>query len=285
MPVPQNVIAVIFDFDDTLTDESTTKLLESHGIDVADFWGSKQAGLLKAGWDPSLAYLKLILDNIGIGKPLGQLTNDALRQFGAGLDFYQGIPELFDDLLELVKENTNSNPHVEFYVISSGLEEVIRGTKYANYFSGIWGCRFYEENGQIAGVQNAISFTEKTKYIYAINKGMIKIRTDPYCVNEAVKDTDRRIPFNNMIYIGDGFTDVPCFSLLERFGGMPFGVFDPRKADSPKKAWEKLVTPKRVKTLNSPRYGEQDDLGALLRVAVQEVCLRIETRSRTALER
>jgi hypothetical protein len=280
---PQNVIAVIFDFDDTLTDESTTKLLVAHSIDPVSFWGKRQPELIDAGWDPALAYLKLILDDTGDGKPLGRLTNEALRKFGAGLDFYQGIPQLFDELQALARTHTNSNPLVEFYIISSGLEDIIKGTRIAGYFKAIWGCTFSEENGQISRVKNAISFTEKTRFIYAINKGITDVRTKPYNVNEFMGPADRRIPFQNMIYIGDGFTDVPCFSLLNASGGKPFGVFDPKKAGSPKKAWEKLVVPHRVHTMNSPKYGKDDDLGALLRVAVQGVCLNIETRSQTAL--
>lgn len=282
---PQNVIAVIFDFDDTLTDESTTKLLVAHGIDAAHFWGVRQPELIDAGWDPALAYLKLILDETGDGKPFGRLTNEALKAFGKGLQFYQGIPQLFDDLQALARSHTNSNPIVEFYVISSGLEDIIKGTSIAAHFKAIWGCTFSEENGRISSVKNAISFTEKTKFIYAINKGLTDVRTKPYGVNEFVSEEDRRIPFQNMIYIGDGLTDVPCFSLLERFGGTAFGVFDPRRSDSPKKAWEKLVTPRRVKTMNSPRYGEHDDLGALLRAAVSKVCLNIETKMQGPLGR
>jgi hypothetical protein len=224
-----------------------------------------------------------MLDLTGEGKPLGKLTNEQLRKFGASLSFYPGIPGIFDDLRALAKRHTHSNPTVEFYIISSGLEEIIRGSKYADCFHGIWGCRFSESGGQIAGIMNAISFTEKTKYIYAINKGFLDVRTRPYRVNEAVKSEDRRVPFANMIYIGDGLTDVPCFSLLTTFGGRAFGVFDPKKAGSPKKAWEKLVVPHRVDTMNSPKYGEEDDLGALLRVAVQGVCLNIETKTQTAL--
>lgn len=282
MHAPQNVIAIIFDFDDTLTDESTSKLLEAYGIDTKDFWHSQVNNLIKAGWDPSLAYLKLILDNVGEGKPLGRLDNKTLSKFGAGLEFYEGIPELFDDLRHLVSNHTVSHPSIEFYIVSSGLEAVIRGTSIASHFNGIWGCRFHEQDGCINSIMNAISFTEKTKFIYAINKGLSELRENPYCVNEFVDDENRRIPFQNMIYIGDGFTDVPCFSLLNRFGGKSFGVFDPRKSDSPKKAWEKLIVPKRVNTMNSPRYGGDNDLGALLRVAVATICARMEVDSKTA---
>jgi phosphoserine phosphatase len=172
MGAPQNVIAIVFDFDDTLTDDSTTKLLESHGIDTTHFWGERMKALTVDGWDPPLAYLKLILDEVGEGKPLGNLTNADLRAFGATLDFYPGIPELFDELRAQVREHTISRPSIEFYVISGGLEEVIRGSRFAGYFEGMWGCRFYESAGRVQGVTNAISFTEKTKYIFAINKGV-----------------------------------------------------------------------------------------------------------------
>src|SRR5947207_410390 len=84
-----------------------------------------------------------------------------------------------------------------------------------------------------------------------------------------------------MIYIGDGLTDVPCFSLMEQFGGQAFGVFDPLKGESPKKAWEQLVAPKRVSTMNSPRYRKKDDLGALLRAAVESIWFKLDVGTRT----
>jgi phosphoserine phosphatase len=287
MGAPQNIVAVIFDFDDTLTDDSTTKLLEAHGIDARRFWQSDMPRQVKAGWDPTLAYLQLILANVGRSKPFGNLANSDLRAFGAGLKFYPGIPRLFSDLQKLAKEHHASRPVVEFYIVSGGLEEIIRGSKIASHFTGIWGCRFSEENGVITHVMNTVSFTEKTKYIYAINKGFTEskdIRDHPYAVNEHVDDSDRRVPFENMIYIGDGLTDVPCFSLLTKtHKGKAFGVFDPLKEGSPKKAWEKLVAPKRVTTMNSPRYGKTDDLGALLRIAVKEICLKMDGRTGAAL--
>src|SRR4051794_13260354 len=98
MAAPQNIVAVVFDFDDTLTDDSTTRLLEAHGVDPVDFWQNRMAQLTDAGWDSPLAYMKLILDNVGDGKPLGRLTNAQLKEFGQRLKFYPGIPKLFADL-------------------------------------------------------------------------------------------------------------------------------------------------------------------------------------------
>lgn len=284
MSAPQNVIAVIFDFDDTLTDDSTTALLESAGIDSAHFWRKEAQGLIDDGWAPAPAYLKLILDNVGEGKPLGRLTNAGLRQHGASLKFYPGLPKIFADLRNLLKAFKLSRPSIEFYVISGGLQEVVLGSSIAPHLSGAWGCEFAEEGGQIRYVKNVVSFTEKTKYLFQINKG---IGADgrpvgPYAVNELVDERLRRVPFSNMIYVGDGFTDVPCFSLIKKAGGLGFGVFTPKKDDSPKRAMERLVAPHRVDSMNAPRYGKRDELGALLRAAVSSVCSRLDLQTRTA---
>jgi phosphoserine phosphatase len=281
MAAPQNTIAVIFDFDDTLTDDSTTELLTSHGIDAKEFWQEKTKSLVDDGWDPTLAYLTLLLDNVGSEKPLGNLSNQELRDFGSGLKFYKGLPGLFERLRSSVQEHGVSNPSIEFYIISGGLEEIIRGSKIAKHFNGIWGCQFAETEGRLHRIKRAISFTEKTKYLFEINKGLEREKHGPYDVNERVDPENRRIPFRNMIYVGDGLTDVPCFSLVRQNGGKPFGVFDPKKSGSPKKGWERLVTPQRVLTLNSPKYRSTDDLGALLEAAVNEICLSLDLRTRT----
>jgi hypothetical protein len=211
---------------------------------------------------------------------LAHLTNEKLRGIGAGLSFYDGLPDLFADIQAIAGEHRISRPAVEFYIVSGGLEEVIRGSKIAEHFTAFWGCRFEEEGGKIRRIRNAISFTEKTKYLYAINKGIENdVRRDQYAVNRAVALENRRVPMSNMIYVGDGLTDVPCFSLIQHFGGKAFGVFDPQKKGAPKKAWEQLVAPHRVSTMNSPKYGENDDLGALLWAAVHQICIGMDLRT------
>jgi hypothetical protein len=85
-----------------------------------------------------------------------------------------------------------------------------------------------------------------------------------------------------MIYLGDGFTDVPCFSLLDHFKGRAFGVFDPKREDAPKKAWEKLLAPKRVSSMNAPKYRKNDELGSLLRAVVKSLCLDLDAKTRSA---
>src|SRR5262249_34445712 len=158
-----------------------TLLIEKYRIDPRDFWGQRVANLVKDGWDNALAYLNLILDETGPGRPLENLTNANLRELGASLTFYDGLPQLFDDLQNIADEHRVARPAVEFYVISGGLEEVIKGSAIAANFSGIWGSCFEESDGCIRRIRNAISFTEKTKYIYAINKGIAnEVRRDQY---------------------------------------------------------------------------------------------------------
>src|SRR5262245_17437853 len=154
--VPQNVIALVFDFDDTLTDDSTTRLLEAHGIDARDFWGRRVAALVNEGWDNALAYLNIILDETASGRPLAGLSNAALQELGESLTFYDGLPQLFDDLRQIVNEHRISRPGIEFYIVSGGLEEVVKASSIAKHFTSIWGCCFDEVDGQVRRIRNAI---------------------------------------------------------------------------------------------------------------------------------
>jgi len=122
-----HTLALVFDFDDTLVPDSTTRLLKQCGVDTEKFWKKEVKELVTSGFDTTLAYLQLMLEKIGEGKPLGKLTNKDLRKFGATLDseFYIGIPGLFKDLRALVR--TFKTIQIEFYVISGGLREAIEG--------------------------------------------------------------------------------------------------------------------------------------------------------------
>lgn len=136
-----DVVALIFDFDDTLAPDSTAALLASRGVDTSKFWGV-QKELIQDGYDPPLAYLKLLLDNVGKGKPLGELTNKDLLEFGASIDktFHEGLPQFFDDIRQDVKNSPYKNIEVEFYIVSGGLQSIIEGSAIVQqYFNGFYG--------------------------------------------------------------------------------------------------------------------------------------------------
>lgn len=227
-------LALVFDFDDTLVPDSTTSLLKEYAINIRKFWGEDVKALVNSGFDPPHAYLKLILDKIGPSKPLGELTNKDLRKFGEKVNrqFFPGVPSLFRDLRSTVAKFPDIQ--IEFYVISGGLQEIIEGCQLIRKnFSGVYGCHLAgdTEHGPLKYIKRCITFTEKTRFLFEINKGLKSNLTqkNPYLVNQDVPQNKRRIPFNNMIYVGDGLTDIPCFSLLKYWGRFAFWGFQSRQ--------------------------------------------------------
>jgi len=288
MSSQHELIAVIFDFDDTLMPDSTTALLASRGIDVDHFWSIEAKQLVERGFDPTLAYLQLILDGIGQGKRLGKLTRRDLGNFGRSLDteYYEGLPRLFPDLRKDVSKFPGIE--VEFYIISGGILDVIKGSKIVEkHFNGVYACELDEdpETKLLRRIKRCVTFTEKTRYLFEINKGLAPTQTatNPYLVNKDVPELSRRIPFRNMIYVGDGLTDVPCFSLIKKCGGTPFGVFHPSKGHSAKRAFLEFLKTDRVVSCHAPKYRRADELGSLLRAAVLARCSQIDVERQAAV--
>ncbi len=286
-----NIIAVIFDFDDTLVPDSTNLLLEKFGVDTDQFWQETYTKLVTRGYDPTLAYLKLLLDLVGEGKPLGKLNNQQLNEFGKTLDtlFYPGIPALFDDLRKIVKE-INELLAIEFYIISGGLQAIINGSSIGkDNFYGFYGCTLDEEGDPpiLTSIKRAITFTEKTRYIFEINKG-IRYRdalVDPFAINTFIPQSERRIPIENMIYLGDGYNDVPCFSLLAAHKASSFGVFSPEDNKRAQHSYINMVQYHRVQSIHAPNFEEDQDLGSLIRVAVSTLASSISLRLQTGYVR
>ncbi len=273
-------IAVIFDFDDTLIPDSTTAFLASRGINTQKFWQDDVRELVGNGYEPSLAYLNKIIDLSGDGLPLGNLTNADLKQFGRQLDsgFYPGLNAMFKDLRAIVR-TLSADITVEYYIVSGGLQALIEGSPFVNKnFTAVYGCQFAEhpETGRIKNIKRCVTFTEKTRCLFEINKG---IRPEQALQNQYMVNTDiplkhRRIPFKNMIYVGDGLTDIPCFSLVQRMGGLSFGVFNPQEQASAKRALIEFLHTDRVVSMHAPKYRKNDELGSLLRAAVSSIAAR-----------
>jgi hypothetical protein len=176
---------------------------------------------------------------------------------------------------------TYVNIEVEFYIISGGLCELARGSRIIQkYFRAVYGCHLAGDTseGTLKYVKRSITFTEKTRYIFEIHKGLDPQATwrNPILVNQFVRQEERRIPLRNMIYVGDGMTDVPCFSLLKQSGGLGFGVFDPTREAKTKQALEEFLQTDRVISMHAPDYRPQAELGSLLRAAVAQRCAAIQ---------
>jgi phosphoserine phosphatase len=277
------VLAVIFDFDDTLLPDSTSALLKAHGLDANEFWTVRAKELVGRGYDPPLAYLNLLLKEVGPDRPLGRLTNERLREFGRSLDptWFNGLPDMFEDIY--VQQRDYRDVSIEFYIVSGGLQPIIEGSEIVKkYFRGVYGCQFGEDpdTGLVSEIKRCVTFTEKTRFLFEINKGIApeEAATQPHLVNQLVPEENRPVPFRNMIYVGDGMTDIPCFSLVERLGGTTFGVFQPGR-ESAKQAFQSFLQTKRVRTLHHPDYTEDAELGSLLRGAIAGTALNIMARN------
>ncbi len=232
----QDVIAIICDCDGTLCPDTSDRLVKELGLDSEDFWKRQVGGLVEDGWDPPLAYLTQLLVKARESEG-GPLTLERLNAVGAGVEFYPGaldfVPRL-RDLLGAHADYVEANVTIEWFIVSSGIEAVLTATALAAAANEIFGCAYsYDDEGRAVAVKRAVTFTEKTKFIYSINKGIsgAELRRNPYRVNDAMEQADRRVPFKNMIYVGDGPSDIPCFSMIRYLGGKAVGVTPPDDSD------------------------------------------------------
>jgi len=272
--MPTN-IGLVFDFDDTLAPDSTTYLLEREGVDAERFWSEEFQSRVQAGYDPTVAYLSVLLDKVGKSEPLGELTISDLESLGDELndELYPGLPDIFDDVEDIV--NDYEDVAIDYYIISEGLKPVIQGTDIADRCEAIYASEVdVDANDALEWIQRPISFTDKTRYLYEINKGISldTAQENPYAVNEEIDPENRAVPFENMIYIGDGITDIPCFSLVNDRGGRVFGVTSAEERSAKQQAIVDIGSPIRAGNLNVPEYGEDGRLGSLLRLTIEGLC-------------
>ncbi len=286
----KHTIAMVFDFDDTLVPDSTTALLIHKGVDAEEFWKVKVKQLIEDGWDPVHAYLKLILDLTRRGQPLYGLTSNDLAEFGSTLKPYPGAQSFFKKIKDIVNNKFSElDIDVKFWVISGGLEDIIAGCKkISKHLTGYWGCRLAGDHlgGNVKYIKRAVSFTEKTRYLFEINKGLNQSETNknPLLVNIDRPYSARAVPFSNIIYIGDGLTDIPCFSLVKSKGGSVFGILHKDDQGTAKRdVFKNLVRQDRVMSLHSPRYGKNSDLGVMLETAVVTRCSELQLEEKQAL--
>ena len=278
MAAPQNTIALVYDYDQTLSPcyMQDDVLFPQFGINPEQFWKKCNALVHEQKWDGELAYMKCLLDYLG----MDNVTNRQLSELGGGLRFFPGLPELFIDLPKsaLRPEHEAAGIKVEHYIISSGLKALLDGSRLKTHVRAMFGCEFGEDaEGRISFPKRVISHTSKTQFLFRINKGMLEYDQD---VNDHMPPEQRPIPFENMVYVGDGPTDVPCFTVMARNGGQGIAVYNPEDPSgrSFKKCFQLSTHAGRVKHIAPADYRQGSHLWLLLQEMVSEIADRILTR-------
>lgn len=272
------VIGIVFDFDETLGPDTISFVLKEQNISPPAFW--KQVnGMVNDGWDPPLAYMHLLLNASREGKL--DISKRSLQNLGKKLPLFPGLPSALKELKDYVKSNSSlskSRIALEIYVISGGLEEVIRSTKLERFIDGVFGCTFsYDKSKpQPNGIKSAISFTEKTRFLHGIRKGIdpVTLRKDPYRVNDFIDPHMQRIPFSRMIYIGDGPSDIPCLSPVVGNGGIGIGVSAP--FGTFKKGYELARGKRTTVGPYTANYKKGSDMRKVLEEAIFRIGLLID---------
>ncbi len=215
------IVAIMYDFDKTLSPKNMQEyaFVPGVGMEASVFWDKCNTLALENNMDPILAYMYFMTEQ-SKGKML--LTRDVFKELGKGVGLFKGVASWFNRI------NTYGNKHgmqVEHYIISSGLKEIIEGTKIAAQFKKIYAAEFFYDDKQVPiWPAMAVNYTSKTQFLYRINKGVLDV-TDHDGLNEYTPSDKRRVPFSNMIYIGDGLTDVPCMKLCKVNGGHSIAVY------------------------------------------------------------
>jgi len=281
-----NHIAVVFDFDFTLTSKvSQEPIFKFYHHDGEEFWNhvldkhnSWKNEIQKRGkcgiFDTEsvlcedTTYAHVILDHVKTGE-FKNLTLDRLRALGKEIEFHKGVPGFMKELKNFVRKNKDWQKYkidVEFYVVSAGIQEMIRGSVIAPYLSGIFATQFSGDEHGIKEAIHVISHTQKTRFLHIISKGPDK-RLD-----EHVPSSERRIDKRNFIYVGDGQTDIPCFSNIKDMGGINLGVYYNKKSFE---AMHELLRQKRIHAVYPADYSKKSPTLNYLKKAIAQIADRI----------
>ena len=293
-----NVIAIVWDFDKTLVDGyMQDPIFQEYEINATDFWNEvnglpekyiKEQGVLV---NPDTIYLNQFIKYAKEGKFKG-LTNNKLREFGAKLKFYKGVPEIFDKTKKLIEENPIYREYdikVEHYIVSTGMTEIIKGSSVMPFVEHVWGCELIEgvdNEGEpcIAEVGYTIDNTSKTRALFEINKGVHSKDSSGVKVNTKIPEEFRRVHFINMVYVADGPSDIPAFSLVNKNYGATFAIY-PQGDEKALKQVEQMRAEGRVNMYAEANYMEGTTAYMWICNKITEFAERIRREERSKIEK
>ena len=262
----KTTIGILYDFDKTLctTDMQEYDFIKNLGMTPAEFWGEAAKLTKQYEMEKILAYMLVMIKKC---KEKGiPLTEDYLRSCGENVELFSGVSTWFDRINAFGK---SMGVNIEHYIISSGTYEIIEGTPIAKYFKKVFACRYvYDQNGEAVWPAHAINYTLKTQYIYRISKGVLDL-TDDYNLNREQDESLRRISYQNMIYLGDGMTDIPCMKMVKERGGKSIAVYPEGKGDTVKP----LVDDDRINYVCVADYSENSTMERIVKLMIENMAI------------
>ena len=249
-------VAICYDFDGTLSPGNMQEygFFSALGKSAKGFWEESKKLVKEVGADQILAYMMLMLERACEAKI--KTRRQDFPDYGKTVEFFPGVEEWFRRINEYGREH---GLEIEHYIVSSGLKEIIEGTKIARQFKKIYACSFfYDQNDVARWPAVAVNYTTKTQFLFRINKG-IEDDADHTTINQYIPEDERPIPFSRMIYIGDGETDVPCMKLVKDKRGVSIAIYSTRKPEKRRLA-EKLLADGRVNYIARADYSLDSQL-------------------------
>ena len=266
------VLAICYDFDKTLSpnDMQAQGYIQSVGLEVDKFWAEATALARENEMDTNLAYMYKMVKEAEGNLIFNRRT---LAEYGSKVALFPGVREWF---ARVRAYGEAAGVDVEHYIISSGLREMIEGSAIAAEFEQIYANSFlYNERGVAVWPAQMVNYTNKTQFLFRISKGVTDVN-DP-AVNEFFDRSELRVPFRNMVYVGDSDTDIPCMKLVTTYGGHSIGVYDPAKGDA---RVRQLMREGRIRYFAPADYTEGSELDALIREIIESTAAaeRLEER-------
>ena len=218
----QNTIAIIYDFDGTLTPKTMQEytLLPKLGVKSKSFWDEISQEVSKTGAETMMVYMRQLLDHAK-NKNI-RISKDEFLKMGRDIKYYSGVEKWFSNINSYIKKISKNDVNIKHYIISAGHAEILEGISIKKYIKKIFASEYYYRRKVAVFPKIVVTDTTKTQFIFRINKGKEKLSQS---INEHMPETDRPIPFDNIIYIGDGMTDVPSMALIKKSGGHSIAVF------------------------------------------------------------
>jgi phosphoserine phosphatase len=257
-------VAFVYDFDGTLARDNIQEhsLLQALGQDKETFWLKVEAIAERENADQILVYIHELLN---AARQCGvSLTRQMLEEHGSTTPLLPGVESWFERI-NIFAESVGLDP--VHYIVSSGNEEMIKGTSIAQHFQYIFACKYlFDDQGEACWPAVVVNYTTKTQFLFRINKGIENFWNDQK-LNAWTEKTDRPVPFERMIFFGDGDTDIPAMKMTREQGGYSIAVFDPAKWGQAKikQKVTKLISEDRVSYVASGDYSEASVLDATVK--------------------